>query len=425
MAFAQTGVSDNRPASAQERQDAKTVVAELRRLIAAHYVVAERRSQIDAILAKGLASGRYDASEPGVIVQRVNEDLAAASNDKHLGIHFDPQQAAMINGRQSDMRAEGPEWERLAQIRNHGLSEMRVMDGNVRYLRLDGFVWTGPKSAEAYDAAMRFLKDGDAAIIDLRYNGGGSPEAVQYVTSHFMEANRPLVAFHMGGSGQVDRVSTLASVPAGRMVGKPLYVLTSGHSASAAEEFVGHVGGFRLGELVGETTAGAAYRNDHFNIGGGYVASISVGRPELASTGGDWEAKGFAPTIAVAPEKALDAAHLHALRRLAQSVAVTEKPLLEGRIALLQAQVEPVTPALPLAVYAGAYGERTISLENGRLFFERKGGPRSAMIAVGPNLFLLEANPGTQIEFKPVDGTVPSFDLKRPDGSHVSAQRTS
>ena len=256
VAFAQTGTPNAQPA-VPAQHDARTLIAEIRRLIAEHYVVAERRSQIDAILAKGLASGRYNVNEPGLFAQRVNEDLAAASNDKHLGIHFDPQQAAMINDRQSDVRAEGPEWERLAPIRNHGLSEMRVMDGNVRYLRLDGFVWTGSKSAEAYDVAMRFLKDGDAAIIDLRYNGGGSPEAVQYVTSHFMEANRPLVAFHMGGAGQVDRVSTLADVPTGRMIGKPLYVLISGHSASAAEEFVGHVGGFGLGELVGETTAGA------------------------------------------------------------------------------------------------------------------------------------------------------------------------
>ena len=43
------------------------------------------------------------------------------------------------------------------------------------------------------------------------------------------------------------------------MVGKPLYVLTGGSSASAAEEFIGHVAGFKLGELVGETTAGAGF----------------------------------------------------------------------------------------------------------------------------------------------------------------------
>ena len=44
---------------------------------------------------------------------------------------------------------------------------------------------------------MRFLRGGDAVIIDLRRNGGGSPDAVQYLVSHFLEPNRPLVTFYM------------------------------------------------------------------------------------------------------------------------------------------------------------------------------------------------------------------------------------
>lgn len=73
------------------------------------------------------------------------------------------------------------------------------------------------------------------------------------------------------------------------MVGKPLYVLTSGGTGSAAEGFVGHVGGYRLGEVVGETTAGAGFRNDLLPIAGGFILSVSVARAVLASTGKDWE----------------------------------------------------------------------------------------------------------------------------------------
>ena len=74
------------------------------------------------------------------------------------------------------------------------------------------------------------------------------------------EANKPLVTFYMRGeSGET--LKSLASLPAGRMVGKPLYVLTSGNSAIAAEEFIGHIGGYKLGELIGETSAGAGFRN--------------------------------------------------------------------------------------------------------------------------------------------------------------------
>ena len=36
---------------------------------------------------------------------------------------------------------------------------------------------------------MRFLSGGDAVIIDLRKNGGGSPDAVRYLVSHFLAPN--------------------------------------------------------------------------------------------------------------------------------------------------------------------------------------------------------------------------------------------
>ena len=412
-------------AAAGQAPDSRALVTELRRQIAEHYVVPSTRPAIEALLAKGLTEGRYDVNDASLLAERINEDLSAASNDKHLGIHYDPRMAAMIGERRRDDDVGGPAWERMAQVGNHGIREMRLLDGNVRYLALDGFVWAGPKSAEAYDVAMRFLKEGDAAVIDLRRNGGGSPEAVQYVISHFMEPDRPLVAFHMGAAGKVDRLSTLASLPAGRMVGKPLYVLISGHSASAAEEFVGHVSGFKLGELVGATTAGAAYRNDHFALGNGWIASISVGRPELAATGGDWEARGFAPNIAADPGKALEVAHLHALKRLAATAPPDEKPMLEARRAILDAQLNPVDPQLPLSAYAGMFGERTLTVEGGRLFFQRSGGPKSALVPAGGNSFLLEGSPGSRIEFKSKDGSVSGFELIRSDGSRTPVARSS
>ena len=49
------------------------------------------------------------------------------------------------------------------------------------------------------------------------------------------------------------------------MVGKPLYVLTSGNTASAAEEFTGHVAGFRLGEVIGDPAVVATF-TDRFKF---------------------------------------------------------------------------------------------------------------------------------------------------------------
>ncbi|HYI41092.1 MAG TPA: S41 family peptidase [Allosphingosinicella sp.] len=408
--------------------DRRVLVAALRKVLAENYVLPEVRPKLDAALAKGLAAGRYDGSDPGMLVERINADLAAVTPDKHLGLQYDPRAAAAAaEAAQSAPRdSDGPlppEAIRQAQSRNHGFTEMKVLPGNVRYVNMQGFVWTGPKSAEAYDHAMRFLKEGDAAIIDLRQNGGGSPEGVQYLVSHFMEPNRPLMTFHMAGN-QVDRTATLANLPAGRMTGKPLYVLTSGNSASAAEEFAGHVTGFRLGELIGGTTAGAGFRNAHFPLPGGYLVSVSVGRAVLASTGKDWEAVGIRPTIAAAPEKALDVAQVHALRKLAATAPPLDKARLEGAALMLAARAEPVATALPLAAYAGNFGDRKVWVEEGRLAFQRQGGPKLAMIAIGPNLFAFENDPMTRVAYKVAGDEATAFALVRGDGSRVEAVRT-
>jgi hypothetical protein len=423
---AQAPAEAARPAPA----DGRTVVAEMRRLLAANYVLAEVRPRLDAILAKGLAEGRYDVSDPGVLLDRVNADLAAVAHDKHLSLEYNPRQSADLAAAlaaqpagQPDDEAPSPEQIRQAQRRNHGFTEMKVLPGNVRYVNMQGFVWVGPKSAEAYDNVMRFLRDGDAVIIDLRQNGGGSPESVQYLVSHFMEPNRPLMTFHMAGN-KTDRTSTLANLPAGRMVGKPLYVLTSGRSASAAEEFTGHIAGYKLGELIGATTAGAGFRNQFFPLPGGYLISISVGRAVLASTGKDWEGVGIAPTTAVDPEKALLVAQVHALRRLAATAPPREKANYEATAAVMAAQVDPVATALPLAAYAGTFGERKVSVENGRLAFQREGGPKLVMIPIGPNLFAFENDATTRVEYKVAGNAATGFELQRGDGSKVAAVRT-
>lgn len=409
-------------AAAAAKVDARAVVAEVRKLVAEHYVVPGTRATIDAALARGLADGRYDVSEPGLLAERINADLSAASNDGHLGISYDPVRAAQATSAVPD-QGPPPEliaaFEREAQERNHGITELRVLPGNIRYINYEGFAWTGPASAAALDDAMRFLKGGEAAIIDLRRNGGGSPQAVQYVISHFMEADRPLVTFHMGGAGEVHKVSTLKDLPAGRMVGKPLYVLTSGGSASAAEEFTGHVSGFKLGETIGETTAGAAFRNTFFPVAGTYMLSVSVGRPELAATGGDWEGKGFAPTVPARLDQALEVAHIRALRKIAGAAPAPQKAALESLATVIQARMEPIAPARPLGDYAGTYGERTVSVEGSKLLYQRQGGLKTSLIALGLNSFALDADPTTRVEFTPAG----AMELIRANGSRSTYER--
>jgi hypothetical protein len=288
-----TAVAEGTEDTAEVGEPAGNMIArDVLDTIKANYVLTPKIPAITKTIKAGLASGRYASLEGRALADRLNEDLTAAAHDKHLAIQFDPARASMISGPMGDEINEGPEWERMAQTMNHGVAEMRLMDGNVRYMNLVGFAWTGAKSAAALDNAMRFLSEGDAAIIDLRYNGGGSPRAIEYLFSHFVEPGKTLMTFYMGGGKAPTHHAALRELPAGRLSGKPLYVLTSKMSISAAEAFAALVQDYHVGDIVGETTAGAAYRNSYFPIAGKYLLSVSVGRGEIGPSkdrlGGSW-----------------------------------------------------------------------------------------------------------------------------------------
>lgn len=398
-------------AAAARAVDAQAVVAEVRRIIAAQYVLPEKRPALDAVLAEGLSSGRYRTSDPTQLAARINADLERVGRDGHLNFKFDPRQSEMIGAARNAAAPDVSGFERMVRSRNHGIFGMKLLPGNVRYLDYRNFDWIGPDSAAALDTALQFLAGGDAIIIDLRENGGGSPEAVQYLVSHFMEAGRPLVTFHMNGVPSPDTLSTLAELRVPRMVGKPLYVLTSRGSASAAEEFIGHVGGYRLGELVGENSAGAGFRNELVAIDGGFVLSVSVGRAVLASTGRDWEAVGIAPTIPTAVSGALEVAQAHALRRLAAAAPAPRRAQLEAAAQAVQAMAEPGTPAAAPDAYAGTYGERTVSVEDGKLMYRLAQRPARRLVPLGGHLFAFADDPMQRVTFVPAGTGIAAMEV--------------
>jgi hypothetical protein len=393
--------------------DPVKVVAEVRRRIAENYVLPERRPALDKVLADGISSGRYRVKDPARLAALINEDLARIGQDGHLSFSFDPQRPPIPPPGPMPASAM-KEMEARARAANHGVRALRLLPGNVRYLDLALFEAAGDESQAAHEAAMKFLAGGDAVIIDLRHTPGGSSAAVQYFASHFIEPGRPLVTFKRAGHPD-ELVHSLPDLPH-RMIGKPLYVLTSPGSASAAEEFVGHVTGFKVGEVVGETTAGAAFNNQLFDIPGGFLLSVSFGRPVLASTGKDWEKVGIAPTIPAPTLHALEAAHAHALRRLAAEAPPDRKAQLEAMAEAVAAKAAALKPALSPPAYAGRYSRAAIELDDGRLYYRQEGRAPLRMIALGGNRFALEDNPAVRLDFAAEGSAVTAFEFRRVGG---------
>ena len=407
--------------------DGPAVAAEVKGLLNAQYVLPELRAKFAAVLDKGIASGRYAVADANLLTTRLNEDLASVTPDKHLGVMVDPERSKALASRPpgggADDAPPTPDEIRAAERSNHGLTQMQVLPGNVRYLEIEGFQWAGAASERAYDTAMAFLAGGDAVIIDVRRNGGGSPDAVRYAVSHFIAPNKPLMTFFMGGRG-TESTSSLATTRAPRMVGKPLYVLSSKGSGSAAEEFLGHIAGYKLGDVIGERSAGAGFRNEYFPLPSGMIISISVGRAVLASTGKDWESVGIVPTIATPVDKALDVAKVRAIERVAEGAEPERKKQLAAIAAALNAQINPVKTELPLAAYAGVYGERTVKAGDNGLTIRRGKGPVSPLIAIGPNKFAYANDPASTVTFAVSAGKSSALHLVRADGSEDRGARS-
>ena len=411
-AMASTGAGPTAGTGKPGNAASSAVVAEVRRLIAAHYVLPERRPAIDAALAKGLRSGRYAVREPGLLAERITADLAQASHDHHLYFRYDPQRVAAMSARVAE---DEPPAALLEEARraNHGIRELKLLPGNVRYLDLSSFEWIGEESGAAINAAMAFLKGGEAVIIDLRRNGGGSGRAVHQLISHFIAADQPLITFHKGPEAS----PTIRSLPGlSTMVGKPLYVLTSRATGSAAEEFVGHVAGYKLGEVVGAPTSGAAYMNDIFPVDGRFELSISVARPVLAATGKDWERTGIAPTIEVPFEQALQRAHVQAIRHLAAKADGPRAGQLAELAKGLEAIAQPASPAAPPSAYAGTFGDRRIAIEGDELWYHQGERPRRLMVPLGGHRFTLADDPLLRLSFQLSGARATGFDLALAQG---------
>ncbi|MES2835256.1 MAG: S41 family peptidase [Pseudomonadota bacterium] len=377
-------VARTEAAAALTAEQRATAVAAIIQTVETQYVFPDRVPTIRNRLTEGLSSGRYDTTDAGVFAGLVSADLREASHDGHMYLNSAPAQyaAAAISGAGSD---DNPElqtiWAAAAVRSNHGLGEMRILPGNIRYLRISQFHWVADRTGQAYDDAMRFLRDGDAVIIDLRGNGGGDHAAVRYLLSHFMDPDKLDITFLEAGEDPVQS-RTLDNLPAGRMRGKLLYVLISPQVGSAAEAFAYDVQQFHLGTLVGATTAGAANNNRFVPIAPGFMLSVSYGRPVHPVSGGNWEAVGVAPDVAVDPASAPDVAVSLALTGLLARTDAdpVDRAGWEWARDGIEARMHPVSlPPARLRGLAGTYGGRTILFEDGRLVWRRTNGQKARL----------------------------------------------
>lgn len=387
-------------AAAPAKPVAEQVVTAARALLRDHYVLPETAAALDRALGEAQAKGAFRGLQGEALSDKLNEVMRKVTPDGHLSSFYDPRRSAELSTTPSTSVVDDripPEMARMMALNNYGVRKLEVLPGNVRYLDFVGFMWGTPDAGKALVNAMEFLRGGSAVVIDLRRNGGGSAEAVAAMASYFVPADTPLMRFEQRG-GTLE--STTSHKTDFSLADRPVYVLTSSRTFSAAEEFAAHVQAFGFGKLVGETTGGGGFNNTFYALPGGLGISISTGQALQLKSGKGWERTGIAPTIATAQDRALDVALADAVGVLAERAVGPEKNALAALVPYYRAVADQTKPAHPLAVYAGRYGERTIAVApDGSLTTQRGNGPSAILVPLGGNVFAPEMSPQQRFTF--------------------------
>lgn len=304
--------------------DARTKSAVVESLIVQvqrHYIFPEKATHLAKSLRKRLAAREYDSiTSSKVFADSLMAHMQAVTHDLHTRVHY--RHEPLPQRRNDGPPPAGERQKALEEDRrrNFGFEKVQRLMGNVGYLDLRSFAGSTEAQPTAI-AAMNFLSNADAVIIDLRRNGGGSPAMIQMLLTYFIEEGDRLHIndFYEREGNRTVQFHTASFVPGPRLHGKPLYVLTSQRTGSAAEEFAYDVQTHKLGTLVGATSAGAANPGGMFRLSEHFAAFIATGRAINPVTKTNWEGVGVKPDIDVPPADALREAHVAALKKLLES----------------------------------------------------------------------------------------------------------
>ena len=377
------------PAAPLEARHRAELVREVSEGLAEIYVFEDIAIQIVKLINNKHDRGEYDQFDTVTgLAYQVTADLQSISHDLHLSVR--PAMPPPRNA-EGDSLSPGEQAERRleqARARNFGFRHLEILPGNIGYLDLRGFEDASIGGNTAV-ASMNFLANSSAIIFDLRHNGGGSPSMIQLISSYLFDESQHLNSFHVRRTDSIEQYWTQSHVQGSKMVDTPVYILTSGRTFSAAEEFTYNLKSMERATVIGETTGGGAHPVDvvMLDLGDEHYVRLSLpfGRAINPITGTNWEGTGVTPDIESPAEQALGIAQFEILKALS-AAATDEQSKFNYDWARDELNFQLNPPELQMdgaTAYVGQYGQRNIILEDGKLIYQRGEGQKMTLSPMG------------------------------------------
>ncbi len=355
------------------------------------YVFEDIGAKISKFLENNLKKGLYNKiTSPIDFAEQLTKDIRSFNDDKHLRVTYNPKQIKQNALAAQDDKDAQKAIERMQRMDNYGFKEIKIMPGNIGYLKFNGFNGTeeGFKTAIG---AMAFVSHCDALIFDIRDNGGGDPAMVQLLLSYLYNEGEEVHFndFFVRKGNNTQQYWAMPYCPGTRMPDLDVYVLTSKYTFSCAEEFAYDLKNLERGTIVGDITGGGAHPVSSYNLNENFTSIIPFGRAINPISKTNWEGTGVQPDVVISSAEALDKAYQLALeKRMAKETDEKYKAYYQWAIDGLKAKSNPAVLSEELMkTYAGVYGVRTITYEKGELYYQREGRDKFRMIPITDNYF--------------------------------------
>jgi hypothetical protein len=297
------------------RQEVARAIDTMARLLEDNYVFAAKGKAIATHLRQEYRAGKFGTARTWRELDSLTtRSLVTFSHDGHLYVRHDPKTVKDL--REAEKKAAEDKkaakgnfsydpfyYGEAARENNFGFREVKVLEGNIGYLKLSE-INLSEKSLPVLFAAMHFVANTKALIVDLRDNGGGGSAVGNVFQSFFLPKETPLLEFKTRHYG-----TTLAKTETWlteKKYEKPLYILVNGGTASAAEAFTYALQRHGRAKVVGQRSAGGAHMNSWYPVNEHLFLSVSTGAPTWPGTEETWEQQGIQPDYSVAAGQELE-----------------------------------------------------------------------------------------------------------------------
>jgi hypothetical protein len=262
----------------------------------------EAQKAADALLTHERQGDDDSATSTEEFTRLATKQMREATGDHQLELLYSP--------RAIPERPPGPPPAPPAAYRDEALrvnctfEQVKILPHNIGYLKLNAFPDVSVCRAVA-TAAMAQLNNADALIFDLRDNSGGFPSMVSLIAAYLFDHPEYM---YCPLENTTSESWTHSPVPGNKLANKPVYILTSPRTISAAEEFTYDLKMLKRATLVGETTAGTNHAANLHAIGDNfYVATVEV-RAINPYSKYNWNETGIEPDVKASAPDALKAA---------------------------------------------------------------------------------------------------------------------